>query len=138
MTVNTAYCREGYDEPPPPSCWHRLNRLLWVLLIFTIVATIIGAFLPELQKQRNERDERVRLHRLIDEQRTLHSRHEREIVWLQNDPEYLAIFARERLDLMQEGETILRVDASKPPALTPSAPSAPAGDAASPMPRVRR
>ena len=75
--MNPAYYREDYDEPPPPSIWHRLNRLLWVLLItLTVVVTIIGAFLPELQKQRIERDERARLHRLIDEQRTLHTGYE--------------------------------------------------------------
>ena len=125
--MNTAYYRDDYEEPPPPSIWHRLNRVLWVLLILTVTVTIIGAFLPELQKQRNERDERARLHRLIDEQRTLHTQHEREIGWLQNDPEYLAIKARDRLDLMKDGETILRVDPVKPPALSPETPPTPLG-----------
>ena len=42
---------------------------------------------------------------------------------MQNDPEYLGIKARDRLDLMKEGETILRVDPpSNRPALTPEAP----------------
>ena len=67
--MNSDYYHENYDLPPPPSIWHRLNRVLWVLLILTMVATIIGAFLPELQKQRNEVAERARLHRLIDAQR---------------------------------------------------------------------
>ncbi len=110
--MSTGYYIEEYERPPV-SIWQRINRLLWVLLILTTVGIIIGAFLPELQKQRNERDERARLHRLIDEQRTIHSRHEREINWLTNDPEYLGIIARDKLEMMKEGETILRVEPAK-------------------------
>ena len=81
-----------------------------------MIGVVIGAFLPELQKQRSEREERDKLHRLIEEQRALHARYEREIGWLEHDPEYLGIIARDKLDLMKPGETILRVDAAKPPA----------------------
>ncbi len=123
--MNSAYYREDYEAPPPPSFWHRLNRLLWVLLILTVVATIIGMFLPELEKQRTELEERARLHKLIDEQRVLHSRHEREIGWIQNDREYLETIARDRLDLMKEGETIIRVEPAKAAALQPMAPTVP-------------
>ena len=122
--MNSAYYRDDYDGPPPPSFWHRLNRLLWVLLILTVVATIIGAFLPELEKQHTELEERARLHKLIDQQRTLHSRYEREISWLQNDREYLGIIARDRLDLMKEGETIIRVEPAKS-SVVPDAPVVP-------------
>ncbi len=124
--MNSAYYREEYDLPPPPSIWHRLNRLLWVLLMLTMVATVIGAFLPELQKQRNEVAERARLTRLIDVQRKMHSRYEREIGWIQHDPDYLASkYARDMLDLMKPGETILRVEPDKAAALPPVAPAAP-------------
>ena len=112
--MSTGYYLEEFERPPV-SIWQRINRLLWVLLILTTVGIIIGAFLPELEKQRNERDERARLHRLIDEQRAIHSRYEREINWLTNDPEYLGIIARDKLELMKEGETILRVEPPKAP-----------------------
>jgi cell division protein FtsB len=98
------------------SIWHHVNRLLWILLLLTTVAIIIGAFLPELEKQRTERAERARLHRLIDEQRALHVRYEDQIRWLKNDSEYLGIIARDKLDLMKEGETIYRFEAPKTPA----------------------
>jgi cell division protein FtsB len=125
--LSTGYYLEEYARPPV-SIWQRINRLLWVLLILTTVGIIIGAFLPELERQRTERDERARLHRLIDEQRTIHSRHEREISWLTNDPEYLGIIARDKLELMKEGETILRVEPPKSPDLQsgPALPSHPA------------
>ena len=95
------------------SIWHHINRLLWILLLLTAVAIIIGAFMPELEKQKTERAERARLHQLIDEQRTLHTRYENQIRWIKNDPEYLAIIARDKLDLMKEGETIYRIEPPK-------------------------
>ena len=107
--MSSWYYIEEYDQPSV-TIWHKINRLLWVLLILTMIGGVIGAFLPQLQKQRSEREERDRLHHLIDEQRTLHNHYERQIRWLEHDPEYLAIIARDKLDLMKDGETILRVD----------------------------
>ena len=112
--MSTGYHLDEYERAPV-SIWQRINRLLWVLLILTAVGIIIGAFLPELEKQRSERDERARLHRLIDEQRAIHLRHANEIGWLTNSPEYLSIIARDKLELMKDGETILRVELPKSP-----------------------
>ena len=118
-----------YDEDdyqvPPETFWKRLNRVLWALLILTVVAIIIGAFLPELQKQRTEREQLARLHRLIDEQKALHSHYTREIGWIQHDPEYLASrYARDMLNLMKPGEAILVVDPPKAPVIEPEVPAA--------------
>ena len=96
-----------------------------MLLILTVVVVIISAFLPELQKQRTERAELDRLHRLVDEQKALHSKYTREVSWLQNDPEYLGIIARDRLNLMKEGESILIADPPKTPTIEPEIPAAP-------------
>ena len=123
--MSAGYYADDY-EPPHVSIWQRLNRLLWALLILTMVAFIIGSFLPELEKQRTEREARNRLHRLIDEQRALHSRYERQIGWLQNDPEYLATLVRDKFDMMREGETILRLEPPKAAGVTPEMPAPPA------------
>ena len=40
--------------------------------------------------------------------------HEQEVKLLQNDPQYLEIIAREKLDLMKPGETIFRLGSAKP------------------------
>ena len=132
--MSAGYYIEEY-EPPTPSIWTRINRLLWVLLILTVVVLIISAFLPQLEKQRIERDERARLTRLIDEQRALLERNKRKVVWLTNDPEYLGIIARDRLNLMKEGEMILRIEPPKEPALQapPSAPPATAAHKGRPV-----
>ncbi len=126
--MSAGYYEEDYDAPPE-SIWQRINRWLWALLVLTVVAIVISAFLPELQKQRTERDQRERLHRLIEEQKTLHSINTRKIGWLQNDPEYLAIIARDRLNLMKEGETILLAppEPESTPGLVPQPEGVPPG-----------
>ncbi len=43
----------------------------------------------------------------------------REISWLKTDPTYLETIARDRLDLMKEGETIFRLEPSKATKSTP-------------------
>ena len=123
--MSAGYYADDY-EPPHVSVWQRINRLLWALLILTMVAFIIGSFLPELEKQRTERASRERLHRLIDEQRALHARYERQIGWLQNDPEYLATLVRDKFDMMRDGETILRLEPAKAAAVGPEMPAVPA------------
>lgn len=110
--MSTGYYIEEYDRPSV-TIWHRINRFLWAILVLTMIAVVIGAFLPELQKQRNEREERERLHKLIDEQRTLHARYERQIGWLEHDAAYLEIIARDKLDMAKPEETILRPDAAR-------------------------
>jgi cell division protein FtsB len=111
--LSAGYYLHPHDAHPPVSIWQRINRLLWVLLILAMVGMVIGAFLPELQEQRNERQKRDELRRQIDEQQDLHDRLARQIDWLNHSPEYLSIFAREKLEMKQEGETILRMEPSK-------------------------
>ena len=48
-----------------------------------------------------------------DEQKVLLARATREINWLKTDPTYLETIARDRLDLMKEGETIFRLEPAK-------------------------
>ena len=123
--MSAGYYADEY-EPPYVSIWQRLNRVLWALLVLTMVGFIIGSFLPELQKQRTEAETRARLHRLIDENRAVHTRLEHQISWLQNDPEYLATIIRDKFDMMKEGETIFRMEPAKPGVVTPELPSLPA------------
>ena len=95
--------------------WHSLNRLLVALIAFTVVTLIACAFVPEL-KNASEQSERVEdLRGEIQKQRDLLAEHTREVHLLTNDPAYIETIARDRLDMMKEGETIYRID----PAPTP-------------------
>lgn len=123
MIVNAGYYPDDYDLPHV-SIWQRINRVLWALLVLTVTAIIIGSFLPELQKQRNERAKREQLHQLIDAERAKNSRLKRKIGWLNNSPEYLALVAGEKLDLMQPGvNAILRMEPAKEPVIRPEVPA---------------
>jgi cell division protein FtsB len=46
----------------------------------------------------------------IAKQKALLDRQTRDADLLQNDPEYVETIARDKLDLMKEGETIFRID----------------------------
>jgi cell division protein FtsB len=51
-------------------------------------------------------------------QQALRKQREREVYLLENDKEYIETIARDKLDMMKDGETIFRLDPSKgvPPA----------------------
>ena len=106
-------------EPPTVTIWQRINRLLWVVIVLTVVALIIGAFLPELEKQRDERRKNDDLQRSIDQQKAINRHLQNQVGWLQNDPDYLAIFARDKRNMMKEGESILIIDPPKAPVIQP-------------------
>jgi cell division protein FtsB len=90
--------------------WHSLNRLLVTLIAFTFVTLIACAFVPEL-KSAHEQDARVdALRAEIEKESNLLADHTREVELLKNDPTYIETIARDRLDMMKDGETIYRID----------------------------
>ena len=95
--------------------WHSLNRLLIALISFTVVTLIACAFVPELKNAREQSDRVDDLRAAIGKARSLLAEHTREVDLLKNDPTYIETIARDRLDMMKDGETIYRID----PAPTP-------------------
>ena len=92
------------------SVWDFLNRLLLVLVVFTVIGITVAAFLPKLKMQREQTARLEQLKADIEKQRALLARRTSEIDLLQHDPGYVEIIARDRLDLMKDGETIFRVE----------------------------
>ena len=90
--------------------WQRLNRILRVLLVLALVLVIVSLFLPQAKKLRQSRAEIDRLQGQVTEQKILLARQTREVNLLKTDSTYLEIMARDRLDLMKEGETIFRLE----------------------------
>jgi cell division protein FtsB len=90
--------------------WQRLNRILRVLLVLALVLVIVSLFLPQWKKLTQSRAEIDKLQGLVNEQKTLLARQMREVNLLKTDPSYLETLARDRLDLMKEGETIFRLE----------------------------
>ena len=90
--------------------WQRLNSVLRVLLTVAVVLVIVSLFLPLYKKRVQSQNEIDALQNQVNEQKTLLARQTREVNLLKTDPVYLETIARDRLDLMKEGETIFRLE----------------------------
>jgi cell division protein FtsB len=94
--------------------WQRLNSVLRVLLTVAVVLVIVSLFLPLYKKRGQSQNEIDNLQNQVNEQKTLLARQTREVNLLKTDPTYLETMARDKLDLMKDGETIFRIE--PPPA----------------------
>ena len=90
--------------------WQRLNTILRFFLVIATVLVIVSLFLPPYKKLAQSRNEIESLQTQVNEQKTLLARQTREVNLLKTDPTYLETLARDRLDLMKEGETIFRLE----------------------------
>jgi cell division protein FtsB len=90
--------------------WQRLNSVLRVLLMLALALVIVSLFLPPSKKLSKSRGEIDRLQGQVNEQKMLLARQTREVNLLKTDAVYLETMARDRLDLMKEGETIFRLE----------------------------
>ncbi len=106
----------SHFQNPSPSggIWHSLNRLLFVLIVLTLAMIAAYRFLPEVSKRRDQQTHVERLKAEVERERQLFMRNTRIEELLKHDPEYVALVARDRLDLMKQGETIYRLEPEKP------------------------
>ena len=95
------------------SVWQRLNRILLVLLVIAIWLVIVSLFVPPYKKLMQSRTEIDNLQQQVNEQQTLFARQTREVNLLKTDVTYLETIARDRLDLMKEGETVFRLETAR-------------------------
>jgi cell division protein FtsB len=93
--------------------WQRLNRLLRILLCIAIWLVIVSLFVPPYKKLSQGHSDIDRLQNLRDEQKALLARQTREVALLKTDATYLETIARDRLDMMKDGETIFRLEAAR-------------------------
>jgi len=91
-----------------------INRIIAFLIVVGIIAAAVAYILPELRRQREAQAQVDALRRQVEARRVEVARQTRQVAWLQNNPEYLGIYARDKFDLMKEGETIFRVEPTKP------------------------
>ena len=113
MALSCAEVDQSYAdfrERHEATVWQRLNRVLGVLLVVAIWLGIISLFVPPYKRLMQSRSEIDNLQAQVNEQKLLLSRQTREVSLLQTDVTYLETIARDRLDLMKEGETIFRLE----------------------------
>ena len=90
------------------------NRVIAFLFVVGIVAAAVAYILPELRRQREAQAQVEALRRQVEVRRIEVARQTRQVSWLQNNPEYLGIYARDKFDLMKEGETVFRLEPVRP------------------------
>ncbi len=90
-----------------------LNRALYFLVFLAALILITCWFLPLVRDQQKEQLALQSLREQVNQERSLLDRRTRQLNLLQNDPGYIELIARDKLDLMRPGETIFRLD---PPA----------------------
>jgi cell division protein FtsB len=111
--VNAAH-GHSQNSPPTRGIWHSLNRLLVTLIALTVLAVVAYRSLPEITKRRDQQLRVEQLKAEVERERQMLLRNTRIEELLKHDPEYVALIARDRLDLMKENETIYRVENAKP------------------------
>ncbi|MEO8351252.1 MAG: septum formation initiator family protein, partial [Chthoniobacteraceae bacterium] len=102
---------------PSDGIWYSLSKVMLMLIVLSAAIPFAYSFMPEVSKRREQRTRIEMLTGEVEKLRMTLARGEREENLLRNDPEYIAIIARDKLDLMKEGETIYRID---PPKIDPS------------------
>ena len=95
--------------------WQRLNRVLRFLLVIAGTLVIVSVFVPPSKKLKQGRIEIDNLQAQVNEQKMLLARQTRGVNLLKTDATYLETIARDRLDLMKEGETIFRLEPARAP-----------------------
>ena len=102
-----------HQEPVAPPVWVSLNRLVIGMIVILVIGTLAVRYLPETSR-RNEILAHIQdLEAKAAQLKGTLQQHERQERLLRTSPEYLSLIARDRLDLMQEGETLFRFEPAK-------------------------
>ena len=102
--------------------WQRMNRVLRVLLFVAVWLLVISFFLPPYKQLVRNRAETDQLLAQLTGEKLLLARQTRSVSLLKSDPTYLETIARDKLDLMKEGETIFRLETRQSGAALPAKP----------------
>jgi cell division protein FtsB len=103
----------GQSPSPAGGIWHSLNRFLFTLIVLTLLTTVAYRMLPEISKRKEQQARVDELKVEVEKEKEILSRNLREETLLKLDPEYVGLIARDRLDLMKDGETIYRLDGKR-------------------------
>ncbi len=102
--------------------WQRMNHVLRVLLFVALVAAHRQFLSAALQETAIRIAPRWTTPGAIDRAEALLARQTKEVTLLKTDPTYLETIARDRLDLMKEGETIFRLETRRAGSQLPAKP----------------
>lgn len=93
--------------------WRALNTILVVLVALGLLAVVVVQFYPQIEyRNKMVRELDQKKHDLAAEEQ-VNKQRTREVYLLENDKQYIETIARDKLDMMKEGETIYRLDPAK-------------------------
>ena len=110
--MSAAY-REFKSSSPGGGVWHSLNRILFTLIVLTVLANVAYRMLPEIGKRREQQSRVEELRIQVEKEKQILASNQRIENLLKHDPEYVGLIARDRLDLADPKETIYRLDGPK-------------------------
>jgi cell division protein FtsB len=90
------------------------TRVMWALITVALLLTIGFWFYPEWARLSSMKRDLATQQQHLADLKKKSAEHEQEVKLLQNDPQYLEFIAREKLDLMKNGETIFRLNSPQP------------------------
>lgn len=93
--------------------WPKLNLLFGAMIALVIGVTVLYRTMPVVSEKASQDARIAKLEEAIDKAEMTNKRLVREVDALHRDPEYAGIVARDRLNLVREGETILRIEPKK-------------------------
>jgi cell division protein FtsB len=96
-----------------------INGVLRVFIFLAAIGTLVVAYVPQFKKKKETEAHVEQLKAELAKQKELLARRKREEDLLKNDPQYLETVARDKLDLMKEGEIIIRIEPTSAPKRTP-------------------
>jgi cell division protein DivIC len=108
--VRSAY--DSFDDSHTDWLRLLLNRILYILLIAAILILMICWFLPLLKERQKQQLALQSLEQQLAQEKLVYQREEKKLAWIQNDPGYLELLARDKLDMKKPDEKIFRVEPS--------------------------
>jgi cell division protein FtsB len=108
--VRSAY--DSFDDTH--TNWLRLllNRILYILLIAAMLILMICWFLPLLKERQKQQLALQTLEQQLAQEKLVNKHEAKKLSWIQSDPGYLELLARDKLDLKKPEEKIFRVEPS--------------------------
>jgi cell division protein FtsB len=103
---------DDYDQPKDDWLRSLLSRLLYLLGMVAVFVLLTCWFLPLIKEQQRQQRSLEALKQQVEQEKARFNKQSRKLTLLQNDPNYIEILARDKLDLMKPGETIIRMDPS--------------------------
>jgi cell division protein FtsB len=101
---------DDYDQPGDDWIRSLLNKILYLLVFIAVFILLICWFLPLVKEQQRQQHALQALKQQVEQEKTVYNKQSKKLALLQNDPSYLEMLARDKLDLMRPGETIFRMD----------------------------